>query len=471
MARLHELAERLTTGSDPSRPDLIDYTMLMDQLIGSADEYEYANIRDRERLIAGDDLTDWILALQGSGPGGWDRATARWSATHAVPWLVASMWRIPPDASLVPDLLRAAGAVGADSPAFATVAFLRVRLLIARGERGEAVRVLDTLPDRSSASIPAESINLFRALRLQAADTLVAWLHAAPRLSVASGESFGFTSPYENPSDTTLDVDAALALSESFPLSRLVEAASSDLLPTRLRLMVASEAWTRAIQLRDDGAGEHLAGLLRQLAPVLTSDMDRYLSVTGDERHYAGVLTLLRWPTFRNYMPLAEQGHDGEVPRFSGPSASLAGGVQKFWWCAFGPMRTWTAAGPYEETPFTRLPQVVYQSARIPPPAFLTETERARASREFEQLASFGTAPNYLSNEAITWARTRPRMPMLPRRWRGPSPVRTSAAPMPAPARSPSERLRRCTVCTRTPSGRRRPSICTDGMGVRARES
>jgi hypothetical protein len=74
-------------------------------------------------------------------------------------------------------------------------------------------------------------------------------------------------------------------------------------------------------------------------------------------------------------------------------------------------MRTWTVSGPYEETPVTRLPELVYQAARIPPPAVISTTDRAQATREFDALAAFGTAPNYLSAEAIAWAKARPKDP------------------------------------------------------------
>ncbi len=97
------------------------------------------------------------------------------------------------------------------------------------------------------------------------------------------------------------------------------------------------------------------------------------------------------------------------TPRFTGPSQTLNVDVRKSWWCGFGPMRTWVVSGPYEETPVTRLPQMIYQAGRIPPPAVVSAADRARAAREFETLTALGPAPNYLSREAIAWAKARPK--------------------------------------------------------------
>ncbi|HXT70352.1 MAG TPA: hypothetical protein VN700_11385 [Vicinamibacterales bacterium] len=412
--RMRDLSARLRRPGAIASQDFTDYLRGFDARLSPETEYDYAGIDRRDEYAAGDDMTDWLLVLQGTGQAAADRARARWTETRATHWLIAALWKASANTAAAPDLLRAAAAIDTASPAYATVAFLRARLLIARGDRAEASRLLAGLPDVPSPTTPSEVINLFRALRLQLAPDLSTWLRAAPRFPMSSGSSFSSSESSEKPAaQPSFDVDAALALTESFPVDRLADAAASPVLPARLRLMVATEAFTRAVQLRRDDEGKKAAELLKFLAPSIRTEMDRYLAAAdSDARHYSGILTILRWPSFRNYVPLAE-GAEGSFipPRFNGPSQKLDLHIKKFWWCGFGPMQSWNVAGPYEETPVTRLPEIVYQASRIPPPAVIDPADRVRATREFEALAAFGTAPNYLAREAITWAKSRPKDP------------------------------------------------------------
>ena len=405
--RFRELATLLAAPGQIHQQDLTDYLLTFDSSINLDTQYDYETVKNLDRLRANDDLTDWLLAFQGKGEAARNRAIARWSETRSTHWLVAAMWKATGSEPATDNLLRAAADVTPDSPAYITVAFLRTRLLIARGERQRARDLLAALPDQPGSAMPPDAINVFRALRLQVAGDLDSWLRAAPRVPASAGSSFSDSWSLDKPLEPSFDVDAALALTESFPLDRLVDAVAKPILPPRLRLIVASEAWTRAVQLRRDDAGLRAAPVIKALAPMLRTEMDRYIGAsTTEARHYGGVLTILRWPTFRNYVPLAE-GSFGFPPRFREPSQNLDLNVRKQWWCGFGPMRSWTVSGPYEETPVTRLPELVYQAARIPPPAVISVADRAQATREFDALAALGTAPNYLSAEAIAWAKAR----------------------------------------------------------------
>jgi len=123
------------------------------------------------------------------------------------------------------------------------------------------------------------------------ARTLDEFLQNAPRAVVLTGEPFG---------KIVLDEDAAVTFTDRFSLDRLVDAAVSARLPSRLRAQVAVAAWSRAIVLRRDDAGRRVAPVLRTLAPALRVDLDRYLkAATPDDRHVAGVFLLLRTPGMR----------------------------------------------------------------------------------------------------------------------------------------------------------------------------
>src|SRR5258705_2067087 len=110
--------------------------------------------------------------MQGEGQGGDERAVWRWQATHSMPWLAATLWTVPPGHPIADAAINAAQAVDRASPAFATIAFLRVRLLARMQRRDEARRVLAALPSTRAPGIDAETLNLLRAERVMLADSL-----------------------------------------------------------------------------------------------------------------------------------------------------------------------------------------------------------------------------------------------------------------------------------------------------------
>jgi hypothetical protein len=143
--RLHQLSRALSGSEVIPRQVLVDYQWLMDQFVGNTVDYEYGSVARLDELRADDELTDWILAVQGTGEAALDRALAQWKATKGTPWLVAVLWKLPaahPNATAV---LAAAERLEPSSPASDTVSFLRVRLLAAQGKRDEARAVLSGL--------------------------------------------------------------------------------------------------------------------------------------------------------------------------------------------------------------------------------------------------------------------------------------------------------------------------------------
>lgn len=185
---LRATGQRLATAAAPTSQDYIDYTTLMDRLVGDSVTYAYDSVAERDAMSR-DPLTDWVMAMQGVGPMGQSRAVTQWRATHALPWLVAAMWRVDPAAADAPAMLTAAAAVPTSSPAFATLAYLRTRLLTERGDLAGARALLASLPDVPAVDF-RHVINLMRSLRFRAAGTLDEMLAAAPRMPVAAGQTF-----------------------------------------------------------------------------------------------------------------------------------------------------------------------------------------------------------------------------------------------------------------------------------------
>src|SRR5262249_9017481 len=120
MERLHALSARLSASPDATSHDVDDYRWVMDRLLGDTLAYPYPDPARVAEMAEGDDLTDWILAMQGEGASG-DRAVARWQATRSVPWLVAVLWRAPDDHPGAAPAVEAAAAVRCPAPAEPTV--------------------------------------------------------------------------------------------------------------------------------------------------------------------------------------------------------------------------------------------------------------------------------------------------------------------------------------------------------------
>src|SRR5262249_4040604 len=178
MERLHALSARLSASPDATSHDVDDYRWVMDRLLGDTLAYPYPDPARVAEMAEGDDLTDWILARQGGGASG-ERAVARWQATRSVPWLVAVLWRAPDDHPGAAAALDAAAAVDRSSPAYPTVAVMRVRALARAGRRDEARRALAALPDAPSPGFDWETVNFVRAERVMLADSLAEFLSSA----------------------------------------------------------------------------------------------------------------------------------------------------------------------------------------------------------------------------------------------------------------------------------------------------
>lgn len=332
--------------------------------------------------------------MQGSGPEARDRAIARWRDNRSVPWLVAALTHLrgPHDAASA--LLDAAAAVPPSSPAFATVAFLRVRLLIGLGRQDAARALLATLPDAVAPGVSAETINLYRAERLMVASTLDELLTAAPRQSLWAIAWL--------PANQSFDEDAAVTLADRFPLDRLIESGLSTALPSRLRVRLAIAGFTRAVLLNRHDSARRIAPVLRTVAPGLKADVDRYLQeTTPAAQQRAAVLLILRTPG----MTTAVRGLDDSVSvdfmeprrRFESYAAT--------WWC--GRVDTTPARG----TAASELIHALYPNHTIPYPAFITKEARVTVERELAAIDATGHAARFLATAALTWARERPADP------------------------------------------------------------
>jgi hypothetical protein len=411
--RLHELSRAIATATGVSSQAFLDYQRLLDKFVGDTVDFQYDAIQAVDSIRSGDDMTDWILAMQGGGGAAEARALSQRKTVRSLPWLVAALWRIPPAHDDAPAVLAEAATLDRASPAFETVLFLRVRLLAARGARAEARALLASIPAGQSAGADAETRNLFQAERFMLATSLEELLAASVRTIVAEADEspmYGALrrarSARQARGSPTFDEDAAAVFNSRLPLDRLVAASASTVLPGRLRTRVAVTAFTRAWLLDRSESALAVVPHLRTLAPAAAADLERYANAaTDDERHRAGLLLLLRTPGMRPYV----RGIDDEVSyQAAEPLRTFDHTFSRNWWCGIeradsdGINAVVTGSVPRD---------LLYATGEVPFPEFLTAQERSSVARELEALTRKGPAPQYLTNEALTWARARPNDP------------------------------------------------------------
>lgn len=398
---LRAISPALATGRSVTEQQITDFQWLMDRLVGDTTEYDYANTRDHDTIAQSSSMTDWILAMQGSGDAARDRAIAQWKSTAAPVWLVAALWQVRPGHADAGALLKAASTIDRSSPAFATVAFLRVRLLAHEGKVDEARRVLAGLPDAPQPGFEAETINLLAAERMMLAATLDDLLRYAPRI-VVTEQDVDTVYPATNPEPIFAD-DAEALLSQRLPLSRLVEAAASSRLPPRLRQRVASATLVRALLLERHEDALALVPVLGAGSPALRGDLDRFQrAASPEDRHIAGVALLLRTPGLHLAVTDAE---DATSVRVRQPARTFDHVFRDNWWCGFGPNDR------ESRQPEGGVIELVYPPGRVPSPSFLSDAERSAFETEKTALAAVGRAPTYLAREAVKWAVARPADP------------------------------------------------------------
>jgi hypothetical protein len=403
---LRELAVSIGGADTVTSAQLNEYERLLNVLLGDVATYEYAGIADRAAIAATADLNDWIMVMQGTGDAAAARAIEQWKRSSSLAWLVASLWKTPPNHADAPALLEAAGRVAASSPAYLTAAFLRVRLLAERGSGDQARALLATLPQKAAGNGDVEAVNLLIAERFMLARSLDELLQNAPRVAASKRWDAAPWNDTEGDTDTggplkrppVFDDDAAIVFSRRLPLARLVEASKSQLLPARLRLRVAAAAFTRAWMLGRDADALAVVPVLRALSPSAAADLQKFEAAPPADRHIAGLRLLLRTPGLHADVKGIEDEQDAEA----GLSRDFDHTFRRNWWCAVP-----KGERGLPESESALLP-VLYRSQDVPGPPFLSADERDGARREREGMAAIGTAPNYLAAEAVKWAKARP---------------------------------------------------------------
>ena len=379
---------------------------------------------------SGGDLADWLFAFTAQNSSSAEHAFDRWNASQALPWLVAALAQAPANSAHASVLIEAAAKIDASNPAYLTVAFHRARLLAGSGKRDAARLSLDAVLEHLTQP-NSSARNMILALRTQLAPNLNEWLANAVRtpaliaidpdlqqwvpdqvLGVDPNSPSAAYYDKPKPNVPLFDDDAAIALTEKFPLATLAAASQSPNVPESLRRNLAQAAWTRAVLLQDHTTAVSLSPAMEKYFPQRARDIGIYASAkTADERNFAGAFAMLETP---GWEPLVEAGPGRDVD-----SVTALSNYRQNWWCAWkrpeGVPDDKYDGNDYESRAKITAPlSLLYPSGKVASPEFLDAAARTQAEREWDALAATGPAVQWLGQTVLGFAKANPNDPRVP---------------------------------------------------------
>ena len=254
-----------------------------------------------------DDFATWLVRFRSDDPRQLDDALFRWQETKATPWLVVAAMKCRAGNPVCSPITRRALAEPAFSPAYLTLAYHGIRLLIGEGSNDEARLRLDAL---LALRLPLSSRNRLLELRLSLARDLKELLAAAvlePVAAIDSGNSFRET-PVEvwercrdaswRPQDvagTQVLAGAAADALNQLPLDMLATVVDAGGVPEPIKVAIGAAAWARAMRLGREETAHALASRLGVLDERWRRAAGDLLTATAPaERRFAASLAFLR---------------------------------------------------------------------------------------------------------------------------------------------------------------------------------
>ncbi|MDM7923427.1 MAG: hypothetical protein QUS14_14105, partial [Pyrinomonadaceae bacterium] len=371
-------------------------------------------------------ITNWLFSYQLKGPDSYLHSLGLYKQTGSPAWLLAAISKADKSSPEVGRLIEAAERVPRSSPAYPTAAFHVARLLIESGKKTEAEKVVDEALSVGD-TMPVSTVNQFTEIRQQMAPTLDDFLRYSARRAfifdfggslgtidefVAEQKSYfnpeynkegreafereveeNFRAEREWQGREMFDYRTVNQINQFFPLSLIIDAQRSPVLPDYLRDRFAVAAWTRAILLDDFNTAARIAPEVVKFHPELAEPIKFIqMAPTVAAKKDAALYMLIKNPMMT---PLIEDG--------LGKTDNTADVWDvNDWWCE-----------PYDETYDESTGQIVPRSS-LKRPSFITGAHFEASSREREKLKSIGDAPKYLAEQALALARRSPNDKRVP---------------------------------------------------------
>jgi len=417
---LHELAQAVLKQDAPMtlQQDLTDYTLLLDKHLGDQADAQAPVSTGSAAAVKDEVLSDWIVTFQATDQEALAHALSQWEKTSALPWLVAALTKLDASHEKAAQLVAAATQIQPASPAFASVAFHRARLLLQAGKKDEVRTYLDPVLARGKDAFPVSAANFLRAVRMQVARNLDEFLTYAQRLpSGITYDEDGRELPTQlfgvATGDVTellpasamqahFDADATVLFNQAVPVSIRKEAARHPILAAHLRRELTLATWIEAVLLEQVSIAQELAVVVAEQVPELKPYLDAYVAAPGnDAKKFAAVYLMLKYPGTRPYV---DEGIGRPTPLHQIDT------YRNNWWCALQEKdkATDAEAGNRPGNPF---PKMGRETGALD---FLTAAQKAAAQAEVQKLRALDTAPNYLVVQVLAWAKRTPNDPRVP---------------------------------------------------------
>jgi hypothetical protein len=349
----------------------------------------------------------------------------RWHDGHALPWLAAAMMFLDPGDADTAEAIAASQTIDADSPAYYTLAWNRLRLLIGLGKADDARAELDR--QLAAPSLPEGVGNLMRYQRLTLARNIGEFVKFAvrrgeflmyvydPRTNLAAVPLPLTPTKWDRDAATVVswraelaqkdplyfDADGAYAMSSFMPLPMMAQVVLAPTLPANIKRDIGLAVWTRAVLLDDTDTAKAMADAIAPFFPQFADDWRSYhAAATAEARKVEAALIVLKLPAARPY-----------------PGYGLGYVYQRDRIGLYGPR--WWASGdsPFGERDDNGAVLLCVDCALPLPlvaPPFITAKDTARAKADNNRLGKLAGAPAWLGSIVIPWAKAHLSDPRVP---------------------------------------------------------
>ncbi|MBX3292432.1 MAG: hypothetical protein KF881_05990 [Acidobacteria bacterium] len=374
-------------------------------------------------LLRRSEMTDWILNYQMKSPASYQYAVARFRETGGEHWLAAAISKAERSSPELRRMLEAAENANRTSAAYTTIAYHAARLYLDLGRDGDARRLIDGML-ASGDLLNASARNSFLELKLTTTDTMDDFLRYSVRTAfnfdfsgttgtiediIAEQNSFfdpeydkegreayeanieqqyGKYRLYEN--RQLLDDRTIESLNHHFPTALMLQAISSQYLPSSVRERFAIASWTRAWLLNDVVSMRRAQPELVKYRPDMKAALDEIAAIQSPAaRDNALLYFVIKNPILT---PFIESG----IGRLDNESGAWDAND---WWC-----EPYEAEAGDENSEF----------APPKPPGFLKPAQTTAAKNERRRLKEIGDAPKFLAQRVIAWQRRSPADKNIP---------------------------------------------------------
>ncbi len=232
-----------------------------------------------------------------------NHALERWHAGKDPAWLIAALATTTPADKEAAELAEAARGLAANSPAYLTATYHRIRLVAGSGDPAALRGILDEILKRKDLSVTTR--NLFLAERIQFAEDPAHFAELAPRAiscpQAAPDETAGAGTcdgSYRGDAAANADIGTeAIALIDRMDLATRAGFSRLTTLDAGLRLDIAFTSWVRAVLASNDAAADALAKDLKPLLPQLAAEWQGFLDAkTPEDKRFAAEFILAKVP-------------------------------------------------------------------------------------------------------------------------------------------------------------------------------